>query len=118
MGDAAAPPAAPVEISGYNKPPRAVRWPKFIPGTLPQHNSRRNEEVMVMNQPKGGLLSPNGFPLAVPGDGASGFWSMVFPPGESPQCRRRITHLPFTRGYLGFLPLSTEQLVGSNPKAI
>ena len=71
-----------------------------------------------LNQPEGGLLSPGGFPLAIPGDGAGGFWSVVFPPGESPQCCRGITHLPFTKGYLGFLPLSTEQLVGSNPKAI
>lgn len=70
-----------------------------------------------LNQPKGGLLFPSGFPLAIPSDGADGFWPIVFPPGESSQCCR-ITHLPFLRGYLGFLPLSTEQSVGSNPKAI
>jgi len=37
-----------------------------------------------LNQPEGGLLSPSGFLLIILGDGAGGFWPVVFPPGESP----------------------------------
>lgn len=102
---------------GIMSPPELSDGQNFSLGSL--HTTTAIEmKRSWLNQPESGLFSHSGFLLAIPGDEAGGFWHVVFPPGECPQCCRRITHLPFTRGYLGFLPLSTEQLVGSNPKAI
>lgn len=107
----------PLKSVGVTSPPEPTDGQNLSLGPL-HTTAALGMKKSWLNQPESGLFSPGGFLFAIPADEAGGFWPVVFPPGESPRCCRRITHLPFTRGYLGFLPLSTEQLVGSDPKAI
>lgn len=112
----------------YKEPWGVILHPKEILGALRMqkysHSTTPIEMKMSLKrigkkQPEGWSLSPGGFPPHpqwLSEEMGSGL--LALPPGECPQCCRRITHLPFTRGYLGLLPLSTEQLVGSHPKAI
>lgn len=51
MGDDIAPPAAPIAISGYNKPPIAARRPNLIAGISPHLNRHRNKEDMAEPAP-------------------------------------------------------------------
>lgn len=112
--DSISPPAALIAVSRYNKTPRAVRWPKLITRISPHLNSCRNEKGMA--EPAPGCAAFSRWPSPYyPRWWCQWFLAHGVPLGESPH--QKITPLPFTRGYLGFLPLSTKQLVGSNPKA-